>query len=143
MSDPQPCPDCWNGYTWARAWLGMIAYRLGMIADEQGRNGPMHPWLRDDPQPPTRPEYVRQARPDLREMERPSDDMAELIAGLDAAYDKAWLAAHPQHKHAGRGDRYLGEVIIRAAGLDPAVWGVCQRCGGTAELREGREVGDA
>lgn len=129
-----PCPECHNGVTWARAWLRTYIYRIQMLTDDCFSQCLMHPWLSGDPYPPRRAEWVIEGLEELGiavpNIGRPSADIKMLTDGLhQAARDDP-----------GRVDEnvwyeYILEIpIIRAAGLDPKIWGVCQRCQGQATI---------
>lgn len=129
-----PCPDCWQGWTWARAWVGTIAYRLGMLnksaKDTSVVDFPtMHPWLRDDPYPPERSAWalagLRRAGVDAALTSPPGEDIVPLVDGLHQLAQEGISVGY---------DHILERAIIRAAGLDPDTWGICQRCAGTAVL---------
>ncbi len=110
----RPCPAgdaCVNGYTTARTWLSGMTSLLLLVGDAaQNTNRSVHPYLDAVP--------VYSAR-------RPSPDAIELTAGL---------AGRPPREfgHDGSDRIQATDAIIRAAGLDPATWGVCPSCHGHA-----------
>lgn len=121
-----PCPagdTCLNGETAARAWVGKVAYLLLMLDDDrsaQQRGRPMHPYFDSVPRPYGPP-------PTYDSNARPSADIAEFGAGL--AGREGSLMGHDALDHWS-----TKEKVIRAAGLDPEVWGICPRCYGHATV---------
>jgi len=128
--DESPCPQgpmCMSGSTPARAWVGQLAHMLLMLDDDrraQHRGRPMHPYFDSVPRPTTTHEdffdRMRNPRPVVP---RPSEDIAEFGTGL-AGREGGWLG----HDAIDRWN--ATDALIKAAGLDPEVWGICQACGG-------------
>jgi hypothetical protein len=126
-----PCPagdQCLGGCTPARAWMSQIVHLLLMLYDDlaEQRRGSwrMHPYFDSVPKPwRTNENIMDRLRNPNPAAPRPSADIAELASGL-----------------AGRAPGLLGHdainqwaaenTIIKAAGLDPDVWGVCPQCEG-------------
>ncbi|GAA2107949.1 hypothetical protein [Streptomyces synnematoformans] len=114
-----PCPDCERGYTAAAEWLHTVAGRLGMVAEdigEQRRGRPMHPWLAEDGYPPLNRTH---------RVARPTEDILDLVAGLTGE-DRE----RPTHWLGSTGGGRIAVKIVKAAGLDPEVWGICPTCQG-------------
>ncbi|MEU4234893.1 hypothetical protein AB0F17_62360 [Nonomuraea sp. NPDC026600] len=117
-----PCPACRRGYTAAREWVDALAFLLLMLPDEtpaaavrkraRGRSAAMHPFVASLMERPS---------------ERPDDGIEELTAGL---------AGRPPRDgdHDDLDVMKASRAIVAAAGLDPDVWGVCNRCGGRAQI---------
>jgi hypothetical protein len=112
-----PCPArsaCCDGATSARAWVDELAGLLLMLdedlaAQRQGRG--MHPYFRSLP----------------GGYPRPSADIRELGTGL--AGRESGLLGHDAV------DRWRAtDALIRAAGLDPKIWGLCPACNGHASV---------
>lgn len=106
--EPRPCPAgeaCVNGHTPAGDYLQHIAHLLLIPA-----SSPSHPWVMAVP-------FV----------DRPiSEDIQELTEGL-AGRSGARLLGHDAL------DRFAAaKAIVKAAGLDPATWGICPECHGHA-----------
>lgn len=107
--DVRDCPDCDNGATTARDYLGSLAHLILVTAND-ARRGECHPWTHKIPLSPDAP---------------PSEDMLELSEGL--AGRPCDFMGHDAI------DRWNAtKAIIEAAGLDPEEWGICDTCGGNA-----------
>lgn len=115
---PRDCPDCKRGYTHAAEWLHSIVHLL-MMAGRDSAQGNLHPWLA---QLSTRPSN-----------EPPSPDMAELTTGL--------AGRAPSFIHDSLDNYSAYEKIIKAAGLDPKKWGICQTCKGEGIHPEDVDLG--
>jgi len=121
-----PCPDCCHGLTPARAWVEQMADLLLMLDDDvrdQERGRETHPYFESLPKP-----YGNERdRPTAFRAIRPSADIRELGTGL--AGREGSVFGHDAC------DRWsTANKIIAAAGLDPDVWGICQRCCGHASI---------
>jgi hypothetical protein len=124
-----PCPArhaCVLGYTRARAWVQRVVELMLKLDDDRGyqtAGHPMHAYFHSVPPPAGR-------------RVRPSADIAELGRGL-AGRDlmQMSMASHDSLDI----DNAL-EKVIAAAGLDPAVWGICPQCRGrsTVEAYDGQ-----
>ncbi|MGH3924413.1 MAG: hypothetical protein ACRDTT_16385 [Pseudonocardiaceae bacterium] len=113
-----PCPAgpaCLRGETAARAWVAQVT-RLSLMLDDdraaQERGRPMHPYFDSFPKP-----WRTGGVP------RPSPDIAEFGAGL-AGRESGSLG------HDSLDQWQAEKKILRAAGLDPDVWGICPECAG-------------
>jgi hypothetical protein len=130
----KPCPDCQGGQTYAGWWLQHLCQRLEMLAGdvrEQERGRPMHPWLANDPYPPTDSTNLFMA---ATRVLRPSRDMLDLIGGLTGT---------PVDEVGGlfaRGGHSIFSAIVKAAGLEH--WGGCEtcECEGTLEAYPGQRA---
>lgn len=109
------CETCGGrGTTTARRWAEATVMALLMLTDdlrEQRRGRPMHPYFN---------KY-----PIIGWGTRPSEDIAELTAGLAgrSGVDRAF--GHDTLDRWAATDR-----VVTAAGLDPKVWGKCADCAG-------------
>lgn len=124
--EPRPCPagrDCVHGWTAAGAFLNTVVRDL-LLAGSQAaeaaqaeprelrRNGRLwpHPYLTET----------------LNRTPFPSSDLAELTTGL---------AGRPSSRpfgHDSLDSWSAAKAVVKAAGLDPEVWGVCPECQGSA-----------
>lgn len=118
--DDLSVPDCGTcggrGETTARAWVGQIAHLLMVLDDDldaQARGRDLHPWLRDTGC--------------LARGVRPSADIREFGTGL-AGRESGGFG------HDGIDRWRATDALIRAAGLDPDVWGKCPTCDGTGSI---------
>ena len=126
----KPCPAgpmCMNGSTPARAWVGQLAHMLLMLDDDrssQQRGRRMHPYFDSVPRPfGTNTDLFARLRDPYPRVPRPSEDIAEFGTGL-AGREGGWLGHDAI-------DRWRAtNAVIKAAGLDPDVWGICQECQG-------------
>lgn len=126
MPDDLRLPRCtacggagWNG---SGAWLATLCWRLCMLADDVDREQPlgrrMHPWLTDDPYPPTGASRSQIPRPD--------SDIVEL---LDALGVEAGFLGRTNT------DGYrLARRLVEVAGLDSDTWGLCRVCSGRGHV---------
>lgn len=124
--DGDPCPDCQSGQTYAGWWLQRLCQRLEMLAADvrdQERGRPMHPWLANDPYPPTDSTHLFMAPTRVL---RPSRDMLTLIAGLTGAEEAEVGGLF----HSGQVS--LFRAIVTASGLPD--WGGCATCDGEGTL---------
>lgn len=119
VSAPCPAGDaCLNGHTAAGAWVAEIAHLALMLDDDLGsqrRGQPLHPYFDSVPRPYGSPTRTSDARP--------SPDIAEFGAGL-AGREGVFMG------HDAIDRWHATDALIRAAGLDPKVWGVCPQCQG-------------
>lgn len=126
--DGEPCPDCRQGQTYAGWWLQHLCQRLAMLANDvfaQQRGRPMHPWLANDPYPPTDSTHL--FMPATRVL-RPSEDILTLVAGLSGK-----SVAQIRNSSAGSSWEYqIRAGILRGAGLED--WGGCTTCDGEGTL---------
>lgn len=125
--DGKPCPDCKGGQTYAGWWLQALCQRLDMLAADvrdQERGRPMHPWLANDPYPPTDSTHLFMS---ATRVLRPSRDWLTLIAGLTRADEDSVGNAF-----SSRGEYSLFQAIVKAAGLEH--WGGCETCDGEGTL---------
>jgi hypothetical protein len=125
--DGEPCSDCQGGQTYAGWWLQRLCQRLEMLARDvidQERGKPMHPWLANDPYPPTDSTHL--FMPATRVL-RPSKDMLALIAGLEGVPEE-----QVHGRFWGGRDHMLFRAIVKAAGLEH--WGGCETCQGEGTL---------
>ena len=117
------CGDCdGRGMTTARCWVEHLMSMVLMLntdLNDQARGRPMHPYF----------DGVGHYGG------RPSPDIFELVHGLAGRGDPGgWSDAL---------DRWAAtKNLIRAAGLDPEVWGICVVCAGhgTVERHPGQRV---
>jgi hypothetical protein len=121
MPDNLSVPDCGTcagrGETTARQWVGQIAHLLMVLDDDlnaQTRGRDLHPWLRDTGC--------------LAWGVRPSADIREFGTGLAGRESDGSLG------HDGIDRWRATDALIRAAGLDPDVWGKCSTCDGTGSI---------
>jgi hypothetical protein len=127
-----PCPaGCHNGSTAAGAWLESLTYLLLMLPGEvpqwkntrtdSARTGRLHPWLESMEHRPGVP---------------PSADIAELTGAL------AGRAPRHPFGHDALDHWAAVKAIVKGAGLDPDVWGICPACKGhaTVEAYEGQRA---
>lgn len=130
-----PCPavdvDCFNGFTASRAWVHSVAYLLLMLDDDrrdQERGRPMHPYFHSlEIHPHYSREWYEQHGLFTRTLPRPGADIVAFGTGL-AGREGGWLG------HDGCDQWTAEKSVIRAAGLDPDTWGICQKCGGRASV---------
>ena len=110
----RPCDACdGQGTTDAREALARTAYLLLMLDDDlecQQRGRPLHPYFQSFFYGP-----------------RPSADIREFGVGL-AGRSGGWGG------HDSIDQWHALDAIIRAAGLDPEVWGLCPTCQGHGSL---------
>lgn len=110
------CQACGGrGETPARLWLVATAHMLLLLEDDltdQERGRPMHPYFND---------YYTTAYGT-----RPSPDISDVIKGLlgERYRGRDWIG------HDAIDGWVAAAAVIRAAGLDPDTWGICQDCGG-------------
>ena len=104
------CPDCENGYTKARKRLQNLVQLL-LISAENSLRGENHSWC----------EYLP-----MTGQEVPSRDILELTEGLTGRKLDSLFG----YDAIAQGD--AENAIIKAAGLDPKVWGICPTCKGNA-----------
>ena len=133
------CPDCKNGNTQSYAALERLV-RILMIAGEDsvirpkdyvpnGRQQTM-PWgshERNFPHP-----YLLEAG-----IDEPGTELHELTGGL------AGRPPRVPFGHDSSDSWSACKAIIKAAGLDPEVWGICPTCKGNAEDPATKEQSDA
>ena len=116
METEKKCPKCLHGYTMARKRLADLVSLL-LLSGSDSMKKTCHPYFRDAP---------------LFHSEGAvcGKDMAELTTGL---------AERPPEGPLGHDviDSWKAEdKIIKAAGLDPETWGVCQECKGSGVVNE-------
>lgn len=111
------CPDCKGmSTTPARQWVEQIAALLLLLDDDlnaQERGRDMHPYFHHT---------GSRARSG-----RPSPDIREFGSGL-AGREASWLG------HDAIDNWHATDAVIRAAGLDPKVWGLCRTCEGNGSI---------
>lgn len=128
--DGTPCRDCQGGQTYAGWWIQHLTQRLEMLArdvidQETGRQ--MHPWLANDPYPPTDSTHL--FMPATRVL-RPSADLFVLLAGL-----RGETVEQVRARAAAMGsDGKLWNGLVKAAGLEE--WGACEVCDGQGTLED-------
>lgn len=111
------CPDCTHGWTPAAEWLIRLSHRIGMLSDDiqsQRQGRPLHPWLAQDPYPPSRHGQVQ----------RLSADIVPLLDGLAGP---ASIGGHSGY--------HIFGALKTAAGVGDD-WGVCPTCQGHGEVEK-------
>lgn len=105
------CPDCDNGYTAARERLQDLI-SLIMLSGTDSQKGQNHPYFVNN--------FALYHNNII-----PSPDMAELTIGL-AGRNMSFIGHDACDKWSAE------KKIIKAAGLDPDIWGICKFCNGDA-----------
>lgn len=122
-----PCVDCKMGQTHAGWWLQHLCQRLEMLAAdvfEQQRGKQMHPWLVNDPYPPTDSTHLFER---ATRVLRPSEDWLALMKGL--------TGVEPTGDPFGGGWKHnLYGAIAKAAGIPD--FGSCDTCEGEGSIEQ-------